>query len=333
MVSLNQRLRIIFVGRSIPFFSHYFGSFLSNPRRQIPLRSEDDGAKAFRRIKQDRGVVIAWLVAVCFGSSSIRLMDRVERSVLPADGGDPMAFRASFLVDLQMLSVTGALIAQVTITALSLANLNEVHWIAKAAFVVSLVFAGLSVWTSTTGARLLNGRDDPTILRDWLSVPAPRSARSQFDKIFKSRLKTTNLSSQEEVSALRAEITRFLEDHRWKTASFYTCALLSAPSQLLNYSLASLLVGLGVYLGKIWRNKLDPVAGNMASRAVFACYITATLYGLALFFGVSTGNYGETGIIQRWIAALETVDGRAQAEPRRADVEAGKASAEERNAS
>jgi hypothetical protein len=233
-------------------------------------------------------------------------MNRVERSVLPQNS-DAMAFRASFLVDLQMLAVTGALIAQVAITSISLPNLDTVHWAAKAGFVVSLVFAGLSVWISTTVARLLNSRDDPMLLRDWLSTPANHSARSKFGKTFENRFKTANIASCEEVGELRQEIAGFLRDHKWETASLYTCTLLSAPSQLLNFSLAALLVALGVYLGETWKQEVDPAAGNTASRAVFISYLTALSCGLGLFFGASTGKDRETGKIKRWIAMLENI--------------------------
>ncbi|KUJ09307.1 uncharacterized protein LY89DRAFT_598068, partial [Mollisia scopiformis] len=103
-------------------------------------------------------------------------MYRIEQHVLP-EIADPLAFKASFLSDFSMLSVTAAILAQVAITALSLQNLDQVHRTANAGFIVSLVKACLSVWTSTSASQMLTGLDTTDALRDWLSNPAPKVTR------------------------------------------------------------------------------------------------------------------------------------------------------------
>jgi hypothetical protein len=231
-------------------------------------------------------------------------MDRAERNALPPDL-DPMRFRNSFMNDFSMLAVTGAIVAQVAITALALPSLNRVHWISNAAFVVSLVFACLSVFFSTTMARNLSSLDTPNEVRDWLSKPAPKIARLDFNRTIRPRLVIAHLASDDERNSLQSDVTKFLEDNKWKETSFYSCAMLSAPSILLSLSLALFLTALGIYLGTVWDSSLDPVAGDVASRAVMICYLVSTTSGIAIFFGPSNRKDAESAFLRNWIAKLE----------------------------
>ena len=288
----------------LPLVSHYWGSIFRRPVEILfPAPRGTGGFKALKRIKDEHNIIVVVFVVIFF-SSVLRIMDRVEQSVL-AKSSDPMAFKASFSSDFTMLSVTAAIIAQVAITALALPNLNQVHWAATAGFVTSLVSACMSVWLSTTISRLLSSLDSPDAIRDWLSMPTSKDARLKFEKELKALLETRDLSSMDEVEFIQAKISQFLEDNKRKLPSFYSCTMLTAPSLLLNVSLPSFLLALGIYLGTVWKKDLDPIAGNVASRAVMICYIICLVLACALLFGPSNQKEAEMDFLRRWMDDLE----------------------------
>ncbi|KAF2260312.1 hypothetical protein CC78DRAFT_536491 [Lojkania enalia] len=153
-------------------------------------------------------------------------------------------------------------------------------------------------------------------VKDWPSKPSSKAAYASFDNTIRPRLKNPNVVER---ATIKREIIQFLEDQRWKNASFYSCAILSVPPELLNASMGAFLVGLGIYLGSVWAKDLDPVAGRMATRAVLICYIVVGVVGLARFFGANHGK--DAGIVpaMRWTAELED-DG---VETKGEDVEQG----------
>ena len=69
--------------------------------------------------------------------------------------------------------------------------------------------------------------------------------------------------------------------------SFYSYAMLSAPSIPLNSSVGDFLAGFGNALGSVWKSELDPAAWATATRAVMIRYIADAFSGSALFFGPS----------------------------------------------
>jgi hypothetical protein len=128
-----------------------------------------------------------------------------------------------------------------------------------------------------------------------------------LDKTIKPRLiRVRAASAGEERELIKGEIVSFLQEHRWKHASFYSCAILSTPPELLNSSMGAFLVGLGIYLGTVWAENLDRVAGKTAAGAVLICYIVVAVLGLARFFWADYGKEEETDPLRKWIEALET---------------------------
>ena len=302
-------------GISLPLISHYWASIFHRPVEFLSTAPQGAGGfNSLARIRKEHNIMTV-ICIVCFFSSVLRIMDRVEQNVLPRTS-DPMAFKTSFSSDFTILSVTAAIIAQVAITALALPNLNQVHWTATAGFVISLVTGCTSVCLSTTTSRLLSSLDSPDAVRDWLSNPASKKARRDFEEDLRSRLETSGPNSTAEVERL---ILTFVQENKWKLPSFYSCTLLTSPSLLLNVSLPAFLIALGIYLGTVWNKDLDPVAGTVASRAVLICYIICVVLGFGLFFGASDRKEAETDFVRRWrdeFAREEFVAGQR-------DVEAG----------
>jgi hypothetical protein len=299
---------------SIAFFLSFIPVFrtrvwlLREPLKDIPVYSRVTGHSSSERMRKEHSI-IKWLIVVTAFSATLRTMDRVERSVLAADS-DPLAFKQAFVSDFNGLAVTGAIIAQVAITALALPHLSEVHWTAQGAFTTSLVFGCLSVFFSTRVQRMLTGLSTADDVRDWLGKPAPKAAYIEFEETIKQRLIRARASSAgEERELVKREIVHFLQEHRWKHASFYSCAILSTPPELLNSSMGAFLTGLGIYLGSVWAKDLDPVGGKTATRAILICYIVVAVLGLARFFWADHGKEAETAAVKRWIKMLEADPG------------------------
>jgi hypothetical protein len=161
-----------------------------------------------------------------------------------------------------------------------------------------------------------------------LSKPAPKTARLEFIKTIGPRIVAARLASNDERETLQAAIKKFLEDNKWKEASFYSCVMLSAPSILLNHSLGLFLIALGIYLCTVWSESLDPVAGDVASRAVMICYIISIASGISMFFGPSNRKDAELAFLRELIT---TLDSRPTIGTENFDPEAGHQSKGEEN--
>ncbi|KAE8454540.1 hypothetical protein EG329_000163 [Mollisiaceae sp. DMI_Dod_QoI] len=233
------------------------------------------------RIRHEQGYIISSLILLLF-SSVVQTMDRVERVVL-SDSSYALSFKTLLMSDYTMLSIAGTIMAQLAITALTLQDLSQVHWTATSGFITSLVFGCLSVWTSTKISRLLTSLDTSDTLRDWLSAPASKAARKEFDARLKELTGSDSPGCNDDCDILNALIADFLQQNRWKTASFYACTMLSAPAMLLNYSLISFFTALGIYVSASCQNTSSATAVNMTSPAIMICYFVALVIGFALF--------------------------------------------------
>ena len=68
--------------------------------------------------------------------------------------------------------------------------------------------------------------------------------------------------------------------------SLSAALIITAPSQLLNIALGSLLTGFGVYFGFVYSARLPAIGDNNSALAVLAVYVASASSGL-LFFSIS----------------------------------------------
>jgi hypothetical protein len=61
-------------------------------------------------------------------------------------------------------------------------------------------------------------------------------------------------------------------------ASVAAAILMSSPSMMINFALGSFLTGIGVYLGFVWQDELDAIAGKSGSRKVFVCFLISLVF-------------------------------------------------------
>ncbi|KAF2736185.1 hypothetical protein EJ04DRAFT_551426 [Polyplosphaeria fusca] len=186
-----------------------------------------------------------------------RIMKKVERYILHADDQQVIAFMKQYTSSFNMTGVAGAIIAQVAITALSLMRLQDTHWTAEAFFIVSLVTGALSVYFSTALSPAFNGLHSAEDIKDFLTKPAKWRSLT---------LLNLHLTHAEHAQALTADASRklpqLIAEERWKVPSVYAAIMLVVPMTLLNVALNAFLVGLGIYLGKLYTAQLVPSYGS-----------------------------------------------------------------------
>ncbi|KAM0712204.1 hypothetical protein Q7P37_011298 [Cladosporium fusiforme] len=151
-----------------------------------------------------------------------------------------------------MIAVAGAIVAQIAITALSLDYLEESHWTAGACFVISLIAGLLSVYFACMVQVQLGDLHSPTEVRQWLIMQRAVWNRSSIER----RTQRKYLLEQIQMMEMR----------------------------LLNWSLASLLVGIGIYYGLVLTKNLGEMSGTNANLAILLTYSIFTAGALASFF-------------------------------------------------
>jgi Na+-transporting NADH:ubiquinone oxidoreductase subunit NqrE len=236
------------------------------------------------------GGVVLWV----FGSGTVW---RMQLYVLQSEGDKvAMDFKASIQNESNMIAVAvrahlnscgaagtnspmviqGSILAQIAITALSLSNLSQAHWVTRGFFTFSLVSAIMAVYYASRQFRRLGRHMNGNDIKAWIM----------------------NKVRIEEGSKLYGE-------HLPSPAAVLT---ISAPNMLLAASLNSLLIGLGIYLAYVWTRNLDTAAGADASRAVFITYVVSLsiCYGIYQLSGIVVAQQSYPGfrdMLSMWTIA------------------------------
>lgn len=182
--------------------------------------------------------------------------------------------------------------AQVAITALALTDLDQVHWTAKAAFVLSLITGGLSVFYSCLVQQRMSGLFTPDDVKDFFSKPSssPRLhnlEQEMYDLISDIRKNdvgdesTVRRQGMEEIESI---IKEFKSKNRWKSASFHSILMIKAPTLLLRYALASFVIGIGIYFGCLAFSDIGSQMPRNSYRAIFIVYIVTSFLGLLIYY-------------------------------------------------
>lgn len=193
--------------------------------------------------------------------------------------------------------------AQIAITALSLPYLEQTHWTVGAAFTMSLTAGLLSVYFACMVQVQLGGLHSSHEVRRWLITQrtARRHLLLSLARKHREHLEAQAQSMQSRLSLLLREEERsseladlMLELHTQHIPSLYSALLLVAPLQLLNWSLAALLAGVGIYYGLVYTNALGETRGAHANLALLVVYIVFTAVALASFVTPSLLKFSET---------------------------------------
>ncbi|KLJ11605.1 hypothetical protein EMPG_13213 [Blastomyces silverae] len=244
------------------------------------------------------------------------VIQRIEEHVLLSTGEEPMVLRKYLSDDCSMLAVASAIIAQVATSALSLQNLSSVHWTSRAAFVISLVTALLSVFYSCLLQRRLSSLYKTENVKDWLSKPSGADARRTVEAAIKllefipgdeAQAATTTGGDTQETPRQHAEklVIEFRDRNRWASASLNSACMIQAPALLLNYSVGAFLTALGIYLGCVATANLDPTAGETSSYAVLIVYVVVGVAALSLYAVPAVLKELELAPLRRWQTLLD----------------------------
>ncbi|KAG8405412.1 hypothetical protein J3458_022069 [Metarhizium acridum] len=220
------------------------------------------------------GVVSGFTVGLC-GSSNVW---SVEAKVIgDLDEKQALDFRKSLQGECSMIAVAGALVAQIAITSLSLTDLSQTHWVARALFVFSLISSLSSVSCAATQhmvmAPLVTGDDIRAWIRGGSTTSFPLTLRSYSSRVKVIRpckpeeLDLESLDRQSQVSF------DFSLMRQCFTPGVIPVIAMSGPVFLLAMSVLSAVIAFGVYFGFIWTRNLDVNAGLHDSRNVFIVYI------------------------------------------------------------
>lgn len=218
--------------------------------------------------------------------------------------------------------------AQVAITAMSLEDMSSVHWIAKAAFVVSLAAGALSVFFACILQQRISSLFGLSDIKDWMIKPANLEALKFANHILDARpVRNANqpISEEEPWQELENQITQIVKESRWVQASFNTALMIKVPALLLHWSVVAFLVGLGVYLGSFWDKSLGAAPSRGDSLGILVAYIIATAFGLLIFYVPTILKYLEGAPVRRLLDRLAgPANPRGTSSESRADIKLDK---------
>ncbi|KAL2809608.1 hypothetical protein BJX63DRAFT_434988 [Aspergillus granulosus] len=236
------------------------------------------------------------LVLITIFPDAKQIVDRVEKHVLGAKTQDAIELRKSTSDDCTMLAVAAAIMTQVAITALALEDIDKVHWTANAAFVLSLIAGGLSVFYACLVQQRMSSLFTTDEVKDFFSQPSSseelRHLERDLDRwISKFRKEYSNDGAtigHRKMKTLESMIKHFKSKNRWKSASFHSILMVKAPTLLLKYALASFLIGLGVYFGCLAFSDVGSQKPQASYRTTFIVYIAASFLGLLVYYVPAT---------------------------------------------
>ncbi|THX03462.1 hypothetical protein D6D13_07652 [Aureobasidium pullulans] len=234
------------------------------------------------------------------------VVNRIEKHVLRSESDNAMVLKRTLAEDCTMLAVAAAIVAQIAITALSLGNSDTTHWTANAAFVISLVTASLSVFYSCLLQQHISGLFTSEDVKSWLSKPAAKYEMEELEQIASTLRKTITSSPelglvvpQPSVEACCRTIENFAQEFKWKTASFNAAFMIKVPSLLLNWSVGAFILGLGVYLGCVWRPDGISDPSRNGSLGILITYLITTVGGILLYYVPKFGKILESSTLRR----------------------------------
>jgi uncharacterized membrane protein YedE/YeeE len=261
------------------------------------------------------------------------VVEQVREHIIKGDGGQiqAMAFKDSYTPTFNMVGVAGAIIAQIALTALGLPNLDDTHWTARAAFVTALVAGSLAVFCSCVLQGKMSGLHNAYAVRRWLTRPHETmtmlrhsldhfvqtgkavtegielNAREGMPAKDKNATSEDIIAIQQKLSTLRQELKELT--HR---PSLSAALIITAPSQLLNVALASLLAGFGIYYGMVYTSRLPAIADHHSALAVLIVYVVSVASGFTLFYlpmlfkDFATMRDGQRSHLQTVVTDLES---------------------------
>lgn len=194
--------------------------------------------------------------------------------------------------------------AQIAITALSLSNLSQTHWVARGFFAFSLTSSLCAVVYAATQHIIMSHLLTAKQVRTWIRGGAIITyidpftfARAVFESMIPfagpaiwvfwfSNIKVFRPCEPEELQRPSIDLhnetlRKYSIMRQCFTPGVTSVITMSAPVMLLATSVLSIVVAFGIYFAFTWTRNLDVNAGPHDSRNVFIMYIAGL--GFCLF--------------------------------------------------
>jgi hypothetical protein len=147
-----------------------------------------------------------------------------------------------------------------------LSDFGNIHWTATAFAYTSLVSGLLSTFFSFYVQQILSDLHSPEDVREWLTSPRNNLAHRFLNAVLR-RYRSWRTAEHAANSGDRIP-------------SLTAAATLTAPSRLLGFSITSLFVALGIYLGSVYTAKLGTLKGSNANLAVLLFFIIFSVWAI-----------------------------------------------------
>ena len=199
----------------------------------------------------------------------------------------------TFSEEISLIKKQAAIIGNASMSALGLQHLHKVNWTARAAFVLSLVTGGLSVFYACLIQQKLRSLFTTEDVKNFFSRPSTSLAMFKFEKSLDKILAglrahnadgEANVECLNRIQELEATVKDFKTKNRWKSASFHSILMVKTPTLLLKYSVGFFIVGLGIYFGGLATRDGDAQIPRGRYKLVFAAYFVGTLLALFIYY-------------------------------------------------
>ncbi|KAF2497308.1 hypothetical protein BU16DRAFT_536981 [Lophium mytilinum] len=223
---------------------------------------------------------------------TILVTRRIRKYVLNGDTTEAWRLKESYKDTFAMEAIAAAIIAQIAITMPGLADFGNIHWTATAFAYTSLVSGLLSTFFSFYVQQILSDLHRPEDVQEWLTSPR----KTPLDRLL-SKISARHRRWQEAQAAKS-------ENAVDRIPSITAAAALTAPSRLLAFSIVTLFVALGVYLGSVYTANLGTLKGPNGNLAVLLFFIVFTTWAIVeVFLPLNTKQVEQ-------IAGLPNLSGR-----------------------
>ncbi|KAF2185628.1 hypothetical protein K469DRAFT_665261 [Zopfia rhizophila CBS 207.26] len=207
---------------------------------------------------------LSW--SLLFKSDVPQVTYRIRNYVLNGDAKEALRLKESYKDTFALEAVSAAIIAQITITMPGLSDFGNIHWTATAFAYTSLVSGILSTFFSFYVQKILSDLHGPKDVREWLTSPRNKLADRFIDAILPQYRPPRTAGNA--------------ANRRDRIPSLTAAATLTAPSRLLSFSIISLFVALGIYLGSVHTAKLGTLKGSNANLAVLLFFIIFSAWAI-----------------------------------------------------
>jgi hypothetical protein len=143
----------------------------------------------------------------------------------------------------------GTLIALIAIASMALPSASQVHWIARALWLFSLLSGLISVLYACNQQMTISRNLQWDDIWRWMN-----DSRGKGDE-------TDNNNHEQK------------DEDDFHVPDFFAVLLISGPRILLHHSLRAYITGLGVYLGFVWQDHLDTEAAPDDNRNIFIFFM------------------------------------------------------------